>query len=313
LDTVLTIRDAGGKRLAENDDVVGGQGSLIGNPDSSLFYTPQADGPLYVEVSDRTRRGGAGFVYRLKVKSESPGFQLFTTPENAAAAAGGSGEIKVHLVREADFKEEVSIWFEGLPEGMTAPSGKFRADQLFEPNADGADMIIPEITFSLHSDSRLRPGTYPIRVMGCATPDLDRPGRTVVEAHAAVMIGPLLDIWNYSRRPLPGITMTVVKPFEGNLSAKNRSLTIEAGGTSALELKLESIPEDAPLAIVDLPEGIGYRVASRTREEAVVELSVVKEMKPGSFEIAAEAAVGKRRVVAPVALKVQAGRDSGSR
>ena len=46
LDTVLELRDASGKKLAENDDVVAGQGTLIGNPDSSLFYTPTQDGPL---------------------------------------------------------------------------------------------------------------------------------------------------------------------------------------------------------------------------------------------------------------------------
>ena len=43
---------------------------------------------------------------------------------------------------------------------------KFRADQLFEPNADGADMIIPEIGFNLQAAASA--GTYPIRILGKA-------------------------------------------------------------------------------------------------------------------------------------------------
>ena len=115
IDTVLRLRDASGRKLAESDDVVAGQGTLIGNPDSSLYFTPQKDELLSVEVFDRLKRGGGGFEYRLNLKSEGPSFQLFTTPENFAVAQGGVGEIKVHLVREAGFEGEVSVWIEGLP------------------------------------------------------------------------------------------------------------------------------------------------------------------------------------------------------
>src|SRR5262249_16022228 len=50
LDSVLMLRDASGKKLAENDDVVAGQGTLVGNPDSSLFFTPTEDGPLMLDL-----------------------------------------------------------------------------------------------------------------------------------------------------------------------------------------------------------------------------------------------------------------------
>ena len=82
LDSVLTLRDASGKKLAENDDVVAGQGTLLGNPDSRVFFTPEQDGVVTVEVRDRTGRGGSGFEYCLKSDFASPSFQLFTTPEN---------------------------------------------------------------------------------------------------------------------------------------------------------------------------------------------------------------------------------------
>ena len=88
---MLTLRDAAGKKVAEDDDVVAGWGGLLGNPDSSLFYTPKQDGDLLIEVRDRQNRGGAAFVYRLKVDHRVPGFQLFTTPENFTVRRGETG------------------------------------------------------------------------------------------------------------------------------------------------------------------------------------------------------------------------------
>ncbi|MBI2685923.1 MAG: hypothetical protein HYX27_06385 [Acidobacteria bacterium] len=200
LDTVLTLRDAAGKKVAENDDVVAGWGGLLGNPDSSLFYTPLSDGPLQLEVRDRLNRGGELFPYRLKFDSARPGFQLFTTPENFSVRRGGTAVMKVHLVREAGFAGEVDVWVEGLP-GLR---GRFRADQFFEPNADGADMLIPEM--ELRAQAPEKTGVYPVRVFGRAVD-----GR-VAEGHTATMIGPIYQgDWNFFRRPVPEITLTVVE------------------------------------------------------------------------------------------------------
>ena len=204
VDTVLTLRDAAGKKLAEDDDVVAGWGGLLGNPDSSLFYTPKQDGVLSVEVRDRLNRGGPAYAYRLKVDSATPGFQLFTTPENPVARRGeGQAPIKVHLVREAGFTGQVEIWLEGLPGGAPPLRASFRADQLFEPNADGADMLIPEIEFKVPAPARA--GVYPLRIFGKAA------NGAVAEAHTATMIGPIYSgDWNFYRRPVPAITLTVV-------------------------------------------------------------------------------------------------------
>jgi hypothetical protein len=204
LDTVLTLRNAAGKKLAEDDDVVAGWGGLLGNPDSSLFYTPKEDGPLQLEVRDRLNRGGPAFPYRLKVDQRRPGFQLFTTPENFTVKARKTGTIKVHLVREAGFQGEVEIWAEGLPPDVPPLKGRFRADQVFEPNADGADMIIPEISFPVASP--IAPGTYPIRIFGKSADG------SQAEANTATMIGPIYQgDWNFYRRPVPTITLTAVE------------------------------------------------------------------------------------------------------
>jgi len=203
LDSVLTLRDESGRKLTEADDVVAGWGGLLGNPDSTLFYTPSADGPLFVEVRDRLNRGGPEFPYRLKVEHGKPGFQLFTTPENFIVPRGGEGAVKVHLAREAGFTGPVEVWFEGLPPDAAPSRARFREDQLFEPNADGADMIIPEIEFRVKTNAPA--GVYPIRIFGKGRDGL------IAEAQTATMIGPIYQgEWNYYRRPVPSITLTVV-------------------------------------------------------------------------------------------------------
>jgi len=201
LDTVLTLRDPQGRKLAENDDVVAGWGGLLGNPDSTLFYTPTTSGTLTLELRDRLLRGGPLYPYRLKVESAAPSFQLFTTPENLTVRRGQTTTLKLHLVREAGFSGEVSVRVEGAGPPL---SGRFRPDQLFEPNADGADMLIPEIEFTLPAPGP--PGVYPLTITGHA-PAHPAP----VTAHTAVMIGPIYQgDWNFYRRPLPAITLTVV-------------------------------------------------------------------------------------------------------
>lgn len=204
LDTVLTLRDGSGAKLAEADDVVAGWGGLLGNPDSTLFYTPAKDGPLFVEVRDRLNRGGAAFPYRLEVDHGKPSFQLFTTPENFTVKRGSEGTVKVHLAREAGFAGAIDIRFEGLPDDTGPVVGRFRADQLFEPNADGADMIIPEIEFRVRTSAAA--GVYPIRILGKGEDG------SAAEAQTATMIGPIYHgDWNFYRRPVPSITLTVVE------------------------------------------------------------------------------------------------------
>ena len=295
LDPVLTLRDSTGKRIAENDDVVAGQGSLLGNPDSSLFYTAKRDGVLFLVVKDRTLRGGPSYQYRLKVQSDRPGFQLFTTPENFSVPRGGEAEIKVHLVREEGFGGEVSVWFDSMPAGVDALRGKFRADQLFVPNADGADMIIPEIPFLIHVPESVPTGRYPIRIFATPTPEELAPDRRVEQAQATLMMGPLLDLWNFVRRPLPSVEMTVVEPTNERLSSSARTLEIARDGHASLKLTAENLPENAEVRVKGLPAGVAFE--SRRQDSRVsIALSAASSAPVGSFDISAEARVGERWV-----------------
>ncbi len=305
LDTVLQLRDGGTKKLAENDDVVPGIGALIGNPDSTLYYTPREDGLLFLTVKDRIGRGGADCQYRLNVKSERPGFQLVTVPENVAVAKGGSAEIKVQLIREAGFEGEISVWFEGMPPGVESSRGKFRADQHFEPNADGNEMIIPELSFRIEVPETVPVGNYPIRILGVPTVEEAKPDRRVVEAQSAAVLGPLLDGVNFLRRPLPQVSIAVCEPFDVRITPLAEKLDLKRGDSNTLELKVEKLAESASFHIMNLPQGITYRFTGRHEDQVTLTLQASSEATLGASEISVETRIGKRWASShPIALSV---------
>ena len=181
---------------------------------------------------------------------------------------------------------------------------KFRADQLFEPNADGADMVIPEITFKVLVPAAVSPGMYPLRVAGCATAEESRPDRHVVEGHTAMMLGPLLDVWNFIRRPMPMIAMSVLEPFEAKLLTETKTVRLEQGKTAELTLKLESIPEGGSIEFFDLPRGVTSKSLGRKSDQETIVLTAATDVEPGSFPISATALSGNRRATIPVVLTV---------
>ena len=257
-------------------------------------------------VRDRTRRSGPSYQYRLKVESERPSFQLFTTPENFSIARGEAAEIKVHLIREQGFEGEVSVWMEGLPGSIEGSRGRFRADQLFEPNADGADMIIPEIAFRIRAPESLPPGRYAMRVLGTPTEEESSPDRRVVEAQSTSIMGPLLDLWNFVRRPLPNISMVVVEPFQSRLSSKSSSISLRRGGTATLKLTAENLPQGVEPRLRDLPPGVSFRVGARQGDEVALLLEGTTEAPLGSVDISAEARVGDRWAASrPIRLTIE--------
>ncbi len=206
MDPVLELFDGEGRLLAEHDDLMAGAGTVIGNLDPLLHFTPESDGRLKLVVRDRIGRGGPSFVYRLRVEERPPGFALLSDPENLNLRSGATERMGVLLIREPGFDEAVDVWVEGLPEGIAATQGRFRADQFFGPSGDGDNVIIPEVLLELTVTAAAPPGDYPIRVRGRAA------GRSAtVEAIATLWIGPPRKR-NDVRRPLPAVLLTVLRP-----------------------------------------------------------------------------------------------------
>ncbi len=206
LDTVLELFDSEGHLVAEHDDLMTGQGTVIGNPDSMLHYRPDRGGLYRLAVRDRLGRSGADLAYRLRIEEREPRFALLTNPENLNVLPGSTERVGVLLVPEPGFERAVEAWLENPPEGIAAEPVKFRPGQFFGPSGDGDNVVIPQALLEIAVARSLPPGDYPIRILGRAA----RRG-IPVEAISTLWIGPPRKR-NDVRRPLEMIRLTVLHP-----------------------------------------------------------------------------------------------------
>ncbi|MCX6613230.1 MAG: hypothetical protein NTW74_20565 [Acidobacteria bacterium] len=201
IDTVLELWSSEGKLLAEHDDLMTGQGTVIGNPDSSLYYTPAKSEKARLTVRDRTDRTGPTYAYRLHMANEAPSFQLITEPAGFTIPAGGKASLEALLIRQPGFDKAVDVWVEGL----NSPKAKFRADQQFGTSGDGDNINIPSVPLLIEIPAGTPEGDYPIRVLAKAS---DGTG-PIVEAISTLWIGPN-GSRNDTRRPMPSISVHVI-------------------------------------------------------------------------------------------------------
>jgi hypothetical protein len=140
LDPVLSIYNAKGGRLAQNDD--------SGGPDAYLRFGVPEDGDYIVGVEDHLKSGGPGFVYRVEIEPVKPALTM-GLPERqqyvATTLAVPKGNRMALMVsaQRANFGSDLSVEVQGLPPGMafeTVPMPGARGDVpvLFTAAAEAA-------------------------------------------------------------------------------------------------------------------------------------------------------------------------------
>ena len=112
LDAVLTLRDATGKVLQENDDAEGS--------DARIEFALAKDTEYTLALRDLLDRGGDSFVYRLAIQPPEPGLSVRFSPDVPRIQCGGRTIVRCELTRKAGFGGPVLIQCEGLPVGVTA-------------------------------------------------------------------------------------------------------------------------------------------------------------------------------------------------
>ena len=127
LDSLLEVRDKDGNTIASNDD--------SGGPDSSLKFTPDADGEYFVVVKDQLRHGGPDFVYRVEITPVESSLSL-SIPQVARndsqtrqyiVVPRGNRFATLMSAKRANFNGELTFSMDGLPVGV-----KMLADKLPE-------------------------------------------------------------------------------------------------------------------------------------------------------------------------------------
>jgi hypothetical protein len=154
---VVVIADASGKELAR------AEGTETTDP-GPIAFAPPADGTYTVRVAEKFRgRGGANFVYRLRLLDGSPkgelGFRLTVATDVFTVPRAGTLKVKVTVERFGKFVGPVVVTAADLPKGLTANTVTIAANQ------QSADL-----TLTAAADAVV--GPLPLRVtgLGIATP-----------------------------------------------------------------------------------------------------------------------------------------------
>ena len=96
--------------------------------DTTLSFTPPADGEYTVTVSDLYGTAGPRGVFLLKVAAPEPDYELTVPADRVAVPPGKSIDVAVKVARKTGFTKPVEVVAEGLPEGVKletkAPAGK---------------------------------------------------------------------------------------------------------------------------------------------------------------------------------------------
>ena len=220
LDSVVTIRDASGAVLVENDDPAGSapqRNAFVVNqtqapPDSRFVYEVRGDGDLTIEVADRYNEGGPAYGYRLEVGPARPEFAisfLFNDPtmnrrnlrisnyqSSRPAGVGQVGALNLRpgssipinfLVTAEGATGPIEVHAEGLPPGVIASTQTIRV-----PATVGRPMVTNRVNppsggaITLRVDAGTAAAWGELRLVATAKPEGMPP--LVRNASAAVAI-----------------------------------------------------------------------------------------------------------------------------
>jgi hypothetical protein len=180
LDGVLTVRDAAGRVLAENDDA--GANALpplpFGidgpNPDPRLVVSVPARQDLTVEVADRYSRAGPEFAYRLDAGPVVPDFRVTFLHEESGddvVTFRPGRETRLALrVDRVGRTGPIAVRAEGLPAGVVSPSVVARGFSA-PVGATATDMTTARVVLVLRVAPEARAGWGRLGVVATATAD----------------------------------------------------------------------------------------------------------------------------------------------
>jgi hypothetical protein len=278
LDSVLTLYDAGGKKLASNDD--------SGGPDSYLRFNPPADGLYVLGIRDQLRGGGPEYVYRIEVVPPAPSVKL-SIPEagrngspsqerQAIAVARGNRMATMIRLTRAGADGAMKLEMPDLPPGITMHCGVVDKNEntvpvIFEAVADApvagglCTLLARPVDASEHWIGRFEQ-RIPL-VVG-------QPNNTV-----------------YYETTVDQLAVAVTKEAPFNLEIQAPRSPIAQGGQMDLNVTARRRPGfDKPISLQLLyqPQGIGARGQADIapgKTEATLQLSASAQSRVGKYPL----------------------------
>jgi len=268
IDSVLTLTDAAGRRLATNDDWDDkGSGLLTHHADSRIRVTLPADGTYSLRVADTQRRGGPDYGYRLQIGPPQPDFELRVVPSALNLRAGATVPVTVHALRRDGFSGEIVLGLQNAPAGFALSGARIPAAQ---------DVV--RVTLTIPANAR--EGTLPLTVLGAAT----ILGRDVV--HRAMPADDRMQAFAY-RHLVPARELRVNVAGRGSTLrlAERPPVRFEANGTARIRIATPGLKQVGTLGfeLLEPPEGLSVRRVVRRGDITEVDLAAdLAKFKPGT-------------------------------
>jgi len=228
LDSAIRILDSHSRTLLEGDDSAE-EGRM--SADASIEgWSPPADGTYAIEIRDLLQRGGAEFVYFLKITRAQPRFELTLDTDKTELSPGTSGVIFVRSVRRNGFDGDISLSIDGLPPGVTPFCGRVPAGQ-----RDGCLILTAAPT--------AKPSIANIVVRGTATQK--RPDGTTATLTDAAL--PMEEIYvpggGRGHMPVEAHAVAVGEPNDLRaVKLSTDSITLKPGSTARVDVTIERAP-----------------------------------------------------------------------
>lgn len=130
IDSVLELVDAGGRRVAMDDDhPQNAWGLQTHDADSVILAALPADGVYAVRIGDVQRQGGHDYRYRLRIGAPRPDFQLRMAPSAINAIGGATVPLIAEVQRIDGFDGNVELTLRDAPPGFVLSGGVIPAGQ----------------------------------------------------------------------------------------------------------------------------------------------------------------------------------------
>ena len=311
MDSILSIIDARGRQLVENDDTIDAGSPLITHhADSQLIYTFPADGDYVIKIRDVQNKGGEEYAYRLTIAPPRPDFALLVTPDNPRLGGGDTVALTANAIRRDGFRGEIELSLDGLPEGCVVSNAVIPA---------GQDQV--RLTITAPADAPL--GLSSPKIVGRATVD----GREIVrEASPAEAV--MQAFIYYHNLPTAECLMAITKPAPFALSLDSPTQDVlEIPRGKSIDVVVQATRRGDTKGAIRLtadtpPRGLTVRAASiaADKDEATVTITATNQLAVGfrqNLLLTGALRIGKETItgVAPaVAIRVidpAAAKDDG--
>jgi hypothetical protein len=273
LDSFLTVLNAQGGGLIENDDFVDPDYPLLlHHSDSRLTFTFPAAGDYILRVRDTQGKGGDEYAYRLLVAPPKPDCALRMVPDMQRVAKGDSVVVTVIADRRDGFGSEIVLAVQNLPPGFAASDAIIQAGQ---PQAKLTITAPPDAPSSVFSPA----------IVGTATLNNQPLTRTAVGAED------VMQAFSYRHVvPTKEFVVAVIETslFSLSTNAPPQGLEVKQGAEAQVVIKAarkEGAKFPINLAVVDAPLGITVKIAPIPADQDEV---------PITFTVPAQAPAGAK-------------------